>query len=487
MQKLLQTEYEAFFQSYERPLQKALRINPLKTSEEAFEAQVDWKLRPVPWEPMGRYYDATLKEEQDGPGKHPFHQAGVYYIQEPSAMAPVAYLDPQPGERILDLCAAPGGKTTQIGARMDGLGVLVCNEIHPARAKILSENIERFGIRNAYVCNETPQKLEKAFPEYFHRILVDAPCSGEGMFRKNEEAEVEWSPDVVEMCAGRQREILECAVHMLLPGGRLVYSTCTFAPAENEETIQWLLDTFPEMELVDTEKIAGMEGGRVEFLQKGNPDITKTIRLWPHKVDGEGHFLAVLKKVGELEDDESEGLRIIAEGYDWPIEQECIPAKDLNTRKKPGKEKSKKKEKRKQNGDGMQPIGEWQQFRKEALIIDIPTRMLLFGEQLYCTPDSAIDIQGLKVLRPGLHLGTLKKNRLEPSHALALALTQKDVVHSCSFLADSTEIKNYLQGQTFSYTGENGWYLICVEGYSIGWGKCAGGMMKNHYPKGLRK
>lgn len=458
MQKLLQTEYEAFLQSYEKPLQKALRINPLKTSEEAFEAQVDWKLRPVPWEPMGRYYDATLKEEQDGPGKHPFHQAGVYYIQEPSAMAPVAYLDPQPGERILDLCAAPGGKTTQIGARMDGQGVLVCNEIHPARAKILSENIERFGIRNGYVCNETPQKLEKAFPEYFHRILVDAPCSGEGMFRKNEEAEVEWSPDVVEMCAGRQREILECAVHMLLPGGRLVYSTCTFAPAENEGNIQWLLDTFPEMQLADTEKIAGMEGGREAFLQKGNPDITKTIRLWPHKVDGEGHFLAVLQK------------------------------RELNTNKNAGKEKSKKnKDKRKQNGDSRQPIGEWQQFQKEALTIDIPERMLVFGEQLYCTPDPAIDIRGLKVLRPGLHLGTLKKNRLEPSHALALALTPKDVVHSCSFPADSTEIKNYLQGQTFSYTGENGWYLICVEGYSIGWGKCTGGTMKNHYPKGLRK
>lgn len=458
MNILLQTEYEAFLQSYEKPLQKALRINPLKTTEKAFVEKVDWHLWPVPWEPMGRYYDATLKEEQDGPGKHPFHQAGVYYIQEPSAMAPVAYLDPQPGERILDLCAAPGGKTTQIGARMDGQGVLVCNEIHPARAKILSENIERFGIRNGYVCNETPQKLEKAFPEYFHRILVDAPCSGEGMFRKNEEAEVEWSPDVVEMCAGRQREILECAVHMLLPGGRLVYSTCTFAPAENEETIQWLLDTFPEMELVDTEKIAGMEGGRPEFLQNPNKDIVKTIRLWPHKVDGEGHFLAVLQK------------------------------RELNTNKNAGKEKSKKhKDKRKQNGDGRQPIGEWQQFQKEALTIDIPERMLIFGEQLYCTPDPAIDIQGLKVLRPGLHLGTLKKNRLEPSHALALALGPKDVVHSCSFSADSTEIKSYLQGQTFSYTGENGWYLICVEGYSIGWGKCTGGTMKNHYPKGLRK
>lgn len=458
MQKLLQTEYEAFLQSYEKPLQKALRINPLKTTEKAFVEKVDWSLRPVPWEPMGRYYDATLKEEQDGPGKHPFHQAGVYYIQEPSAMAPVAYLDPQPGERILDLCAAPGGKTTQIGARMAGLGVLVCNEIHLARAKILSENIERFGIRNAYVCNETPQKLEKAFPEYFHRILVDAPCSGEGMFRKNEEAEVEWSPDVVEMCASRQREILECAVHMLLPGGRLVYSTCTFAPAENEGNIQWLLDTFPEMELVDTEKIAGMEGGRVEFSQKGNPDITKTIRLWPHKVDGEGHFLAVLQK------------------------------RDLNTNKNAGEENRKKnKDKRKQNGDSRQPIGEWQQFQKEALTIDIPERMLVFGEQLYCTPDPAIDIRGLKVLRPGLHLGTLKKNRLEPSHAMALALSPKDVVHSCSFPADSMEIKNYLQGQTFSYTGENGWYLICVEGYSIGWGKCTGGTMKNHYPKGLRK
>ena len=244
MEQMLGGEYPAFLQSYEKERYQALRVNPLKADRDVFEAAAPFTLRPVAWEPNGFYYG-----KEAAPGKHPYHAAGVYYIQGPSAMAPAAYLDAQPGEKILDLCAAPGGKSTQIAAAMRGEGLLISNEIHPARAKILSENIERMGIRNAMVTNESPQSLAKVFEAYFDRIMVDAPCSGEGMFRKNADACDEWSPENVVLCAERQAEILECAASMLRPGGRMVYSTCTFAPKENEGTISQFLAKHPEFEL----------------------------------------------------------------------------------------------------------------------------------------------------------------------------------------------------------------------------------------------
>ena len=237
MKQMLGEEFPAFLESYEQEKYQALRINPQKTTIASFMEKSPFLRKPVPWEKNGFYYD-----REDAPGKHPYHAAGVYYIQEPSAMAPAAYLDAQPGERILDLCAAPGGKSTQIAAAMGGEGLLISNEIHPARAKILSENIERMGIRNGMVLNESPQALAKIFESYFDRIMVDAPCSGEGMFRKNTEACEEWSPETVENCAMRQQEILNCAASMLRPGGRIVYSTCTFAPEENEGTVSLFLE-----------------------------------------------------------------------------------------------------------------------------------------------------------------------------------------------------------------------------------------------------
>lgn len=259
MQGLLGSEYEEFLVSFDHEKYQALRLNPLKLRTESGRTddstvieekiQQTFRLHPVPWADNGYYY---TKEDQ--PGKHPWHEAGLYYIQEPSAMAPVTLLSPQPGERILDLCAAPGGKSTQIASAMEGEGLLVTNEIHPARAKILSENVERMGIRNACVLNETPEHLADIFEEYFDRILVDAPCSGEGMFRKNEVACEEWSPENVQLCADRQDGILECAARMLVPGGRLVYSTCTFAPAENEGSISRFLAMHEEFEIVSIDK-----------------------------------------------------------------------------------------------------------------------------------------------------------------------------------------------------------------------------------------
>ena len=299
---MLQDEYEEFENSFDGDRYHALRINPLKAERDKVMESMksvygeEISFEKVPWSENGYYYDRKIQ-----PGKHPYHEAGVYYIQEPSAMAPVTLLDPQPGERILDLCAAPGGKSTQIAAAMKGKGILICNEIHPARAKILSENVERMGIRNAIVTNETPDRLEERFAGYFDRILVDAPCSGEGMFRKNEEATEEWSPENVHMCADRQDDVIEAAYQMLRPGGILCYSTCTFAPAENEGTISRLLARHEDMsicEIPEEQYDKGFQPGRPEWSEKQVEGIEKTIRLWPHRLKGEGHYAAVLKKTG---------------------------------------------------------------------------------------------------------------------------------------------------------------------------------------------
>ena len=447
MKKMLGDEYEAFIASYEKPKFQSLRLNPLKGDSQDFFEKNPFNLKKVPWTINGYYYS-----EEDFPGKHPYHEAGVYYIQEPSAMAPAEYLEAKPGERILDLCAAPGGKSTQIACSMQGKGLIVCNEIHPARAKILSENVERMGVRNAIVTNETPQRLADHFEEYFDRILVDAPCSGEGMFRKNEEACTEWSLLNVELCAARQDEILDCAASMLRPGGRLVYSTCTFAPSENEGSISRFLKRHEDFKIVPVEKKDGMTGGVSAWTVDAAEGIEDTIRLWPHRLDGEGHYLAVLQKDGVLSDS--------YQGYCRNGLQKGINEKEC---------------------------GDFFAFAKETLKIGLTGELLKFGDQLYLMPENMPSIQKLKVLRPGLHLGTMKKNRFEPSHALALALRGEEVIHSCDLDSEGKEIRAYLNGQTLNVEGEKGWYLVTVDGYSTGWGKLAGGILKNHYPKGLRK
>jgi len=450
MKEMLGDEYPAFLCSYEQNKSQALRLNTLKSDKEAFLRNQPFTLSPVPWTEAGYYYP-----EGEHPGKHPYHAAGVYYVQEASAMVPAEWLEAAPGELILDLCAAPGGKTTQIAAGMKGEGILFSNEIHSERAGILSENVERMGIRNAVVLNETPQKLSAYFPEYFHRILVDAPCSGEGMFRKNEEAVQQWSIENVNRCAVRQDEILEYAAGMLCPGGRLVYSTCTFAPAENEGTVSRFLSRHPEFYLMEGKKTEGMGDGEAKWTDKPADGIHKTIRIWPHKVKGEGHFVAVLQKSGK-----AEAARSLKSKN---IQKEMTP-KGLT-----------KKE-----------LGDFFSFRQEFLKNLPAGKLLRFGEQLYLVPEEIPSLAGLRVLRPGLHLGTLKKNRFEPSHALALSLGPDEVSLCYDISAGDNTIREYLRGQTFPVSSEKGWYLITVDGYGIGWGKLAGGMMKNHYPKGLR-
>ena len=519
MQQMLGDEYEAFLESFEHEKYQALRLNALKMdmdgrsaaeilakSVESEVTGVDVEfahLSKVPWAANGYYYESA-----DQPGKHPYHEAGVYYIQEPSAMAPVELLEVQPGDRVLDLCAAPGGKSTQIAAKLQRRGFLLCNEIHPARAKILSENVERMGIVNACVTNETPAHLAEVFPEYFDKILVDAPCSGEGMFRKNEAACDEWSPENVQLCGERQDEILDCAAGMLAPGGRLVYSTCTFAPTENEGSIGRFLERHPEFTIVPIDKEAlGLTGsdGRQEWAEFGkeaievieegseafggvllNGNLQETLRLWPHRIKGEGHYAAVLKKSGST----PEGYRPYAmNGVMKPInerelgaftefvQESIVGAENQAIMTQKGKGKS-------SNG---QVIGSVLPIISRAVGLEGPLQYITFGDNLYLVSTDMPSVKGLKVLRPGLHLGELKKNRFEPSHALALALMPANVTHVWNLAAGENTVTAYINGQTFPAEGEKGWYLICVGGFGLGWGKLAGGMMKNHYPKGLRK
>lgn len=423
MKKMLGDEYEAFEACFEKEKYQSLRLNTLKAEKEDFLAKQNFHLTPIEWSKNGFYY-----EKEDTPGKHSFHEAGVYYIQEASAQLPGTLLMAKPGENILDLCSAPGGKATQIAADMQGEGVLICNEYVPNRAKILSENVERMGIRNAIVVNETPQHLAMIFPSFFHRIMVDAPCSGEGMFRKNEDAKNEWSPENVKLCAERQDEILDAAVTMLMPGGRMVYSTCTFSKEEDEGSIERLLDRHPEMKLIEQQ------------------------RLWPHKIKGEGHFVAVLLKEGKL--------------LENPIPMSGF-----------------------EKGISIKSEKEFLNFMGENIKKDFVTEdavFVKFGDQLYLLPKGAPSLKGMKVLRPGLHLGTFMKNRFEPSHALALSLKKEEVFRSYD-LETEEHARLYTTGNTFDVEGEKGWYLINSRGYSLGWGKLAGGKMKNHYPKGLRK
>ena len=420
MERQLGEEYPDYLASLQRPRAAALRFNPLKGEP----PRVPFGLTPVPWEPMGFYFDPDAR-----PGLHPYHEAGVYYLQEASAMAPVVLLAPQPGERVCDLCAAPGGKSTQIAGRMRGEGFLLCNEYSPKRAKILSRNIERMGVANALVTNETPERLAKALPEYFDRVLVDAPCSGEGMFRKEEAAITDWSEETVAMCARRQGEILREAAKLVRPGGLLVYSTCTFAPQEDEEAVAAFLSEHPEFT---------PEPPPAPWF---TPGPNGSFRLWPHKLMGEGHFAAVLRRMGT------------GELPPAPRGGEALPK-------------------------------QWQDFARELGIQLPPGKAVTFGDTLYWAPAQCPDLRGLKVLRPGLELGQLLRGRFQPAHALALWLPVCG--RQVDFGPESAEMKAYLHGDVLPGT-EKGWTRVLCGGYGIGWAKGDGVQLKNHYPKGLRR
>lgn len=405
-------EADAFLATYDEPRVFSLRVNPLKPGYDTVN------LEQVKWCETGYYYD-----EKDRPGSSVEHHAGMIYIQEASAMAPVELLNPRPGEKVLDLCAAPGGKSTQIAGKLMGEGLLVSNEPVSNRAAILSENLERLGVKNAIVVSEDPSRLKDRLEEFFDAILVDAPCSGEGMFRKDNAVISEWSVDNVKLCAARQRDILESAAAMLKSGGRMVYSTCTFAPAEDEENMKWFVTEHPEFTLVKDE------------------------HLWPHQLKGEGHYMALLQKAGAT--------------YD-----------DGEISKKPGKISEKE-------------LTDFYDFWKKTINLEIPGNLYKQEDLLYAQPDNAPELKGIHILRSGVFLGTFKKGRFEPGHGLAMSLKSKEtknVVH-----LSEEDANKYICGETIASDTADGWCLVCYKNNSLGWGKASKGIVKNHYPKGLRK
>ena len=467
MKAFLGNEWDDFLYSYDNNRFQALRFNTLKVQSPEERMRILKVLgissdKRVSWANEAYYFDENVR-----PGKHPYHEMGLYYIQEPSAMSAAALLAPKPGMRVLDLCAAPGGKSTQLATYLGDSGLLVSNEINTQRSRILSQNIERMGIKNAIVTNEDSFVLASHFPGFFNAIQVDAPCSGEGMFRKLPEAIEQWSMENVAICAARQKEILDNAAVMLKPGGVIVYSTCTFSKEENEDVIEYFLERHPDFTLEEME------------------------RFWPHKVDGEGHFVAKLVRRGSVNE----------LGADYDVcEDSCNKVEDtgLKADRKTKKNKNSKNRKNETKPaltkENMKLLSE---FLDETISEDVAawiknSRLVMFGEQLYRLPDMEVDIKGLKVQRAGLHIGEFKKQRFEPSHSLALALKLSEAKNVVKLTCDNPQTIGFFFFLLVMLSDEQaaeckkGWALVCVDGYTAGWGKVNGTQVKNHYPKGLR-
>lgn len=451
MEAMLGDEFEAFKKSYENPRTYGLRVNTSKITCEEFEKTVPFPVKRIPWTTNGYFY-----EETERPSRCALYQAGLYYLQEPSAMTPAACLPINPGEYVLDMCAAPGGKATALGDALRGQGLLVANDISTSRARALLRNIELSGIANVFVANEAPAKLVKSFPEFFHKIILDAPCSGEGMFRKEEALARDWTPEKSQELSVIQKELMMNAYDMLRPGGMLLYSTCTFAPIEDEEAISYLLEQHPEMEILDLPAYEGFSHG-IPSLGNGDERLTKCVRIFPHKMNGEGHFLALLQKPGDA--------------LTAPLTPAVKPTKDTRKWLEAFFEEI-----------GLHSIGgteiDWNR---------VETR----GEKIYYLPPVAANFRGLTFLRNGLYLGDLKKNRFEPSQPLALAIHKNEAEAVISLPIDDERLTRYLKGETLMIEPEEaahskGWHLLCAEGYPIGFGKLVNGVLKNKYPAGWR-
>ncbi len=513
MVALLGDEYPAFRVSLDAPPCVGLRVNTLKISVEEFRRLAPFDLRSVPWCPTGfeigsgvvqaeitpspsgieasaghlrpprKPAEASISETGvPAPGKHPYHAAGLYYLQDPSAMAVAELLAPQPGERVLDLAAAPGGKTTHIASLMRGQGLLIANEVHVQRAWELASNLERWGARNVAITAETPERLAERFPGFFDAVLVDAPCSGEGMMRKSEAARREWAPELVRGCALRQTAILEHAARLVRPGGRLVYATCTFNPEENEGTVARFLAGHPEFELVEVPRHPGFSPGicrDVAGRDVASRDVacnvsTRVVRLWPHLAPGEGHFIAVLRRAVDAPSPPPVSPWRSAK-LPKPVEDVyrafCVTA--LKSTDPQAHTKAHEDVQKALRDPSCPP---WMSFS-----------FALVGSYLYALPAGLPDLAGLRFLHPGWWLGTIKKDRFEPSHALALGLRVQDAQRVLDLRPDDPTLAAYLRGESFSSPGEDGWTLVAVDGYPIGGGKRVANRLKSHYPKGLRR
>ncbi|NLK75740.1 MAG: NOL1/NOP2/sun family putative RNA methylase [Clostridiales bacterium] len=457
MRNLLEDEYDEFAGCYSKPNFGGIRANSLKVSSEELEEICPFPIKRIPWIHNGYYYDSGYQ-----PARHPYYYAGLYYIQEPSAMTPASLLPVNKGDRVLDICAAPGGKSTELGAKLGGEGLLVANDISNSRAKALLKNIEVFGIRNSLVVSEAPNKLANYFPEYFDKILIDAPCSGEGMFRKSPSIMKNWEQYGVDYYNKLQKEIILFAAKMLKPGGYMLYSTCTFSPEENEGTISYLLDNCPEFKVVSAipdnktqEKLGlsyeGFEYGKPEWVN-GREELKHCIRLWPHRLDGEGHFIALLHKSADVNKAE--------ETYN-----NTKAIKGKNTLSEEAKE-----------------------FIKQLKFPIDEQQLIVRDNRVYLVPPGLPDLTGLRILRQGLLLGEIKKQRFEPSQALANALKRDEYDHIINLSSDDVRVIKYLKCETIQIDRDlqDGWYLISVDGYPLGWSKMVKGSLKNKYLPGWR-
>ena len=417
MRKQLGNELSAFLHALDEPPVRGIRLNPFKMTETTCEYKKNGR---IPWTENGYY----LPQDSNA-GSSIFYAAGAFYIQEPGAMLPAAVLNAKPGEKILDLCAAPGGKSTQIGCSMQGKGLLVCNEPVPKRALILSGNIERMGLPNTVVTCEWPDKLANQWPEGFDAVLADAPCSGEGMFRRDPETRNEWSEEKAAGCAARQREILSAAALLVRPGGRLVYSTCTYNPAENEENVRWFLEQFPDFHT---------EAFSLPHVDAPNGTYT----CYPHRLQGEGQFAALFRRAGD-------GIAEL-------------------------------------NPDRTMPKPACEEIKMfETAFPDLPEPTHLFGKTLInCS--QLPDLKGIRIYRAGLHLGEIRGKVIIPDHATALCISAN--YKRITDLDPEAAVK-YISGETVPGDAE-GWTIMRYQGLNIGWGKGSGGVIKNHYPKGLR-
>lgn len=472
MKEQLKEEYEDFLACYEREGYAGLRVNTGKISVERFRKLFPFPLEPVPWTDCGFYYekgcgkDDKEAKETAGVTKHPYYYAGLYYIQEPSAMLPASVLPVNPGDRVLDLCAAPGGKSTHLAAKLGGRGLLVANDASASRAKALLKNLTVWGCTNSVITGETPEKLLESFGCFFDKVLVDAPCSGEGMFRKDAGLVKSWEKRGPKEYAAIQKQILDCAVKMLRPSGMLLYSTCTFSGEEDEQVIAWILEQNSDLELIEP-MIPGpwkneTDGALPEGFARGCAPCEKAIRLWPHRICGEGHFLALLHKKGteKTAGSEKELRRAAAETAKF------------------GKKNQKKSE-----------AEEFFRLLPPSLFEERALRQI--GDQYLLVPENIRLPGNLRYLRTGLLLGTAKKERFEPAPALALALKAADYLQVLDLSSEDERVIRYLKGETIDLLPEEaekkkGWVLICVDGFGIGWGKYAGDSVKNKYYPGWR-
>lgn len=450
MKRLIGDEYSEYLKCFDEPRHYGLRVNTAKISTEDFLKIAPWPLEPVPWIHNGFYYDG----ENCHPARHPYYFAGLYYLQEPSAMTPADRLPILPGDRVLDVCAAPGGKATELGARLNGTGILAANDLSSSRAKGLLKNIELMGIGNVLILSEEPGKLIPYFREYFDKILIDAPCSGEGMFRKDKKMIRAWEEHGPEYFSKIQKSIITQAAEMLKPGGMMLYSTCTFSPEENEQTIEYLLETHPEFDLCEMEGYQGFSSGMPETTASRDERLSRTVRIFPYRMKGEGHYLALLKKRGD------------------EVTHTCDALRSASPRK------------------NILP-GELDDFLRDIKREFDPSRIDIRGDKVYYMPEGLPALNGVRFIRTGLLMGELKKKRFEPSQALAMNLKKEEYARTIDLSAKDERVIRYLKGETLDVedlvsSKEKGWYLVCVDGYPLGFGKLARQMLKNKYLPGWR-